>query len=295
MTTLVTAADGMLGTDFSRYLERAGHQVVRAGRAMLDVTDLTGVRRTVREYRPTLVVHTAALTDVDRCEREPDEAYRVNAVGTWNIALACAESGAELVYVSTCGVFDGTKAIPYTEADSPRPLTHYHRSKFEGERIVAAVLSRHYILRPGWLFGGAASHRRNFVANRYREASGKASISSAADRFGSPTYTFDFAAAAMRLVTEKAYGLYHIANAGSGSRYDYVAACMAALGLPTRVDPVVSDAFPRSAPVPASEALDCMYYRLRGLPPLRPWKEALNDYVRGLLLPDLINPSKGQV
>lgn len=287
MKILVTGASGMLGSDVYRFLEGAGYHVIAASRERMDVTQLPAVQRCLSEHHPDLVFHAAAHTDLDQAEREPDITYRINTIGTWNVALACARNRAQLVYVSTCGVFDGRKAAPYTELDSPNPLTHYHRSKYQAERRVAELVPEHFILRPGWLFGGRASHRRNYVANRYREALNRSVIRSATDRFGSPTYTLDFAASALEIVRSQAFGLYHVANSGACSRYEYVRNCLAGLGLATPLEPVTSDYFPRSAPVPAWEALDSYFLRLRGLAAPRPWQEALAEYVRARLQPEL--------
>jgi dTDP-4-dehydrorhamnose reductase len=285
---LVTGAEGMLGADLCAVLTQAGHTAVPASRTTLDVTDLRAARRTVAEHRPDVVFHAAADTDVDRAEQDPATADRVNVVGTWNVALACVETGAQLVYVSSGGVFDGLKAAPYIELDIPNPLTRYHRGKLAGERIVESHVREHFILRPGWLFGGRADHRKNFVAQRYREARGARQIRSAADRFGSPTYTVDFARAALALVRTQAFGLYHVANAGACSRFDYVSASVACCDLDTAVVPAGSDELPpRRATVPAWEALENYFMALRGLPPMRPWREALTDYTATRLLPEL--------
>ena len=287
MKVLVTGAEGMLGSDFCLFLRETEHTCIATDRQSMDVTDLARVRQVIAAHRPDLVVHAAAHTDADQAELTPDIAYRVNTLGTWNVALACAAGKSQLVYVSSCGVFDGTKPTPYTELDPPNPITQHHRSKVEGERLVSSLLREHFILRPGWLFGGRADHRRNFIARRYREAIAKTTIVTACDRFGSPTYTMDFARAAMEVVESQAFGLYHVANAGVASRFDYVAHCVEALGLETRVDPVTSDAFPRSAPIPVSEALDCYYLRLRGFTMLPPWRQSLSAYVETRLLHEL--------
>ncbi len=280
LRVVVTGASGMLGSDLAAAWREGGDDVLALGRSELDVTDLAAVRRALTAARAHVVVHAAAHTDVDGAERDPDLAHRINAIGSANVALGCMDAASDLVHVSSCGVFDGRKAAPYVETDRPAPLTRHHESKLAGEEAVRRLWPRHYVLRPGWLFGGAPSHRKNFVAARWREAKGKRTLESAGDRFGSPTYTLDFALAARRLVAARAYGLYHVANAGVASRADYVRGCLAALGLDVAVREVASSHFPRAAPVPAWEALDSRDLRLRGFPALRPWGEALGEYVR---------------
>jgi len=284
---LVTGAGGMLGSDLCRVLEGYGHEVAAYARERLDVRELKQARELISLERPRCVIHAAAFTNVDESERNPDTAYAANTLGAWNVALACAQFDATLVYVSSCGIFDGQKETPYTEFDEPRPLTHYHRSKYLGEQLVARHSARHFIVRPGWLYGGSLTHRRNFVEARRREALTKPEIVSAKDKFGSPTYTVDFARQIMELIETEAYGTYHVANLGFGSRFDYVREIIKHLGLPNEVKPVGSDHFQRAAPVPDSEALEDCCLRLRGILRMRPWQEALEDYVKNRFLPEL--------
>lgn len=285
---LVTGGDGMLGTDWIPLLRARGHDVIATNRTTMDVTDLAVVRQQIGSHRPNLVIHTAAHTNCDQGETHPEIPYKVNTIGTWNVALACAEFGAQMVYISSCGIFDGDKPTPYTEVDPPAPRTQHHKSKVLGEQIVANQVREHFIFRPGWLFGGRADHERNFVAKRHREASSKPVIESADDNLGSPTYTIDFAEMAMKVIELQAFGLYHIVNDGACSRYDYVRGCIDACGLSAQVVAVTSDHFPRSAPVPVSEALQNYFLTLRGLPPMRHWREAMDQYVNERLLPELV-------
>jgi len=283
MKVLVTGASGMLGSDFCRLLETSGHESLPFSHAQLDVQSLQDVTEALSSARPDVVIHAGAFTNVDECERNPATGYAANTLGTENVALACARSGATMVYVSSCGIFDGKKAAPYSEFDSPAPLTHYARSKFLGEEKTVQHCARHFVVRPGWLYGGDASHKRNFIEGRRREAAAKPELSSASDKFGSPTYTLDFARAVMALVESEAFGLYHAANEGIASRFDYVKESILALGLSNPVHPVNSDSFPRSAPVPDWEVLDNQCARMRGIFQMRPWQDALQDYTRNRL------------
>jgi dTDP-4-dehydrorhamnose reductase len=284
---LVTGSGGMLGSDACSVIRARGHEAIAAGRAMFDVTDSSAVHAAIARLRPDVVFHAAAHVDADEGERSPDLPYRVNTIGTTNVAVACAREQVRLAYVSSCGVFDGTKTTPYTELDAPNPLTQHHRSKWFGERVVTSLIAEHVILRPGWLFGGSAAHKKNFVARRFDEAAGKESIVSAADRFGSPTYTMDFAAAALNIIEGGHFGTFHVVNEGQASRFEYVSECIAALGLTTKVNSVSSESFPRSAPAPRSEALESFMMKEHELQPLRPWRDALHEYTKTRLLPEL--------
>jgi dTDP-4-dehydrorhamnose reductase len=279
MKVLVTGSDGMLGQDICAIFNERGFTVDEQTIFTMDITDYDQVMRTIGAVHPDAVIHTAAHTNVDECQEKPDLAFATNAVGTANIAQACQAIDAILAYVSSCGIFDGAKAAPYHEFDRPAPLTRYANSKYQGELAVRDFCRKYYIVRPGWLFGGASGQPKNFVAARQREAMKKDVIVSAGDKFGSPTYTRDFARKLAELLPSRRYGVYHLANAGVASRYDYVAGIIRALGLPNPVEPVSSDHFQRSAPVPDWEALDQMMLRLHGFEMLRPWQDALAEYV----------------
>jgi len=268
----------MLGTDVSAVFKQKGVDVLEYSHAQMDIVNRETTRGIITTHKPDSVIHCAAFTNVDACQVDPDTAYAVNTVGTINVATACAEIGAVMVYISSCGVFDGQKAEPYNEFDTPRPLTHYHNSKYQGELYVRDFCSKYFIVRPGWLFGGHPAHRKNFVAARAREAATKSIIESANDKFGSPTYTYDLAKVLIELMQTDAYGVYHVANTGMASRYQYVSEIIHQLGLSNEVRPVDSGRFPRPAPVPDYEALDNMGLRIRGFPPMRPWQDALGEY-----------------
>jgi dTDP-4-dehydrorhamnose reductase len=247
----------------------------------LDVRDADAVAMVVAEARPDLIVHLAAVTDVDRCEKEPELAWAVNAVGTRNVALACRETGVTLVYTSTAGVFGGEKAEPYTELDEPGPANIYGHTKLAGEREVQALLDRHYVVRAGWMVGGGAKEKKFVGMMRRFLAEGSTHLVAVNDKFGSPTYAKDFSVGIRRLVDTGAFGLYHLVNTGGPcTRYDVAVAVCELLGRKdVVVEPVGSERFPLPAPRARSEAM--VNYRLeqRGLDLMRPWRDALAAYL----------------
>ncbi|MGA9379880.1 MAG: dTDP-4-dehydrorhamnose reductase [Phormidium sp.] len=284
MKVIVTGAEGMLGSDLCDVFQNSGIEAIGFSRNQLDICELDKVKQIITSEKPHCVIHTAAITNVDECQKNQALAHSVNTVGTWNVALACKKADAILVYISSCGVFDGTKGEPYREIDQPAPRTHYHQSKYLGEQIVSQLCQDYFIVRPGWLFGGKASHRRNFVEARRKEAIANPKMVSAKDKFGSPTYTADLAKQLVDLIQSEAFGLYHVANVGFASRYEYVNKIVQLLDLKTEVSPVGSDAFVRPAPVPAWEALDNFYLKLRNLLQMRSWEDSLEDYIKNRLL-----------
>lgn len=269
----------MVGHDLVRVL-RGGHDVIATSVDELDIRDASAVNNAVRGC--DLVCHLAALTDVDRCEIEPDAAYLANTLGTESVALACRREGAALVFASTIMVFDGHKADGYTEFDEPDPVNHYGRSKYQAEVIVRRLVPEHYIVRAAWVFGGGPRDKK-FVAQILDRANKQSELLVVDDKFGSPTYTVDLSHAIERLIGTGRYGTYHSAGTGMPcSRFEFAQEIVRAAGLSCRLTPVGSERFPMPAPRPRMEGARNLHMELLGWGWMRPWKEALTEYVRTL-------------
>jgi dTDP-4-dehydrorhamnose reductase len=273
----------MLGADLCPIF-RQEHEVIAVDLKEMDVRDPDATVRTARKIAPDLIVHLAALTDVDECERNPDAAYLSNAIGTRNVALACQETGAVMAYISTIAVFDGQKPEPYNEFDAPNPQSIYSRSKFEGEAFVRSLLNRYYVIRAGWMFGGQALDKK-FVAKILALAQERPQLKVVDDKFGSPTYTRDMAAAIHTLTSTGYYGTYHLVGTGEPcSRLEFARAILACAGITTcQIEPVNSASFPLAAPRPRMEAARNHHTELLGMRLMRPWREALCEYVTELM------------
>lgn len=286
----VTGAGGMVGSYVTEVF--ADYQLVLTDRAdgftPLDVRDPAAVMDAVGAAQPAVVLHLAAATDVDRCEREPDWAFHSNAIGTQNVALACQRHGATLVYVSTGGVFPGTQVEPYTEFDTPAPVNVYGRAKLAGEQIVESLLQRFFVVRAGWMIGGGVKDKK-FVGTMIQlMRNGPGPVRAVHDKVGSPTYGRELLSGIRQLISTQYYGRYHLANQGSASRYDIALEIRGILGLSSvSIEPVSSAHFPLSAPRGRSEALRNMKLELLGMNPMRPWQEALRNYVETELAPHL--------
>lgn len=279
MKFLFTGSGGMLASDFIDYLRQEGrHEIIAYNRQEMDITDRGRVRDVIEESRPDYIIHSAAQTNVDLCEEKPEEAYRVNTMGTGNVAYYSGKYGSTLVYISSPGLF-GDEFKEYNEYDPVVLKTIYARSKYLGEERVRQYCPESFIIRPGWLFGGRKEHGKNFVYKRYLEAKTRDVMESTTDKFGCPTYTLHLAKKIMELLKSDHYGTYHITNQGHGSRYDYITEIIMNFGLDTEIKPVTSDRFPRSAPVPDCEVLDNMNLRLYGFGPMPHWKEAIKEYI----------------
>lgn len=282
MRILITGAAGMLGTDLCAAATEAGHTPlptdVRGCEHQMDITDAAGVLATMRNLQPDVVIHCAAFTNVDGAERDPEGAYRLNALGSWCVASACAELDIPICAISTDFVFDGTKTEAYTEFDRPNPLSVYGASKLAGEERIRTACRRHWIARTAWLYG---VHGKSFPDSILRAAETRSRLSVVADQCGAPTYTGDLARALLWLVQCPLYGTYHVTNSGSTSWFGLATA---ALELDGRSDvdvvPIPSSEWPSPTRRPANSVLRCLAWEALGAPPMRPWREALADFVR---------------
>ncbi|MHB1293899.1 MAG: dTDP-4-dehydrorhamnose reductase [Anaerolineae bacterium] len=276
MRIAVTGSQGQLGLALQSAL--AGEPVLPIDLPQYDITNLPAILETIKAWEPEVIIHAAAMTDVDGCERNPEAAYRVNALGTRNMAVAAQQTGAALVYISTDYVFDGTKGEPYWEFDDPNPLSVYARTKWVGEQLVRQLVPNHYVVRVAWLYGDGP---RNFIKTVLRLASERPSINMVTDEAGSPTNAGDVAAALTRLIRLPAYGTYHLPNAGVCSRYEWAHEVLRLVG---REDYALlpSENFQRAARVPKRVEMRNFCGAELGLT-MRPWQDALADYVAELI------------
>ncbi len=275
-TVLITGAAGMLG---SAVVESApvGQDVVGVTRANGDLTDGDTARATFAAHAPHAVIHCAAYTDVDGCTRDPQRARRNNAKATALLAQECAERGTRLVFLSTDYVFSGAKAEPYKEGDTPDPINPYGESKLAAERAVAELLDDYLIVRTQWLYGPGGS---NFVSAILNRAQAGEPLQVVEDEFGSPTYTFDLAPALWLAVASELRGTVHITNSGHCSRVELAAAALQAAGLAdTGIEPIASADWPSPTARPLHAILDNSRWVQAGYPPLRPWQEAVEDFI----------------
>lgn len=273
MRVALTGAAGQLGQAIRRVFEPS-HEVIALTHADLDLA-LPQAAEQLAATGADLIVHPAAMTNVDGCAREPDRAYRVNALGTRYVALAARRLDVPLVYISTNEVFDGAAATPYREYDPAGPVNAYGLSKWAGEQAVRELVPRHYIARVAWLFGG----ERNFVRTVLRVGAERGALNMVTDEVGSPTFAPDVAAALLRLIELPYYGTYHIVNEGACSRYEFAAEALRIAG---RTDialrPMLLADYKRDSQVPPRTPLRNLAAADLGIT-LRPWQAALEEYL----------------
>ena len=274
MRVAVVGARGQLGSALVAALDDA----VPLTRDDFDLTDREGVMRAIERTRPDAVVNTAAYLDVNAAEREPESAFRVNALGARWIAQAADRLGAAVLYVSSDYVFAGDGGAPYLEWDQPAPRSVYGRSKLAGESETLAAGRRSAVVRTSWIFGGAG---KSFVNTIRRIADGR-DLPVVTDEISAPTYAPDLATAIRRLLGRSAPGVYHLSNAGECSRHEWAKAIVELTGSRSEVVPTTLAEYeaknPGQAPRPAHSTLANSAAASLGIT-LRPWQEALAEHL----------------
>ncbi|NLE43897.1 MAG: dTDP-4-dehydrorhamnose reductase [Chloroflexi bacterium] len=274
MRILITGHKGQLGRALFDAMDH--HTLTGCDLPESDITDRAAIGETIVDFAPDVVIHAAAWTDVDGCARDPDRAYVANAIGTQNVALACAACDAAMVYVSTNEVFDGRATVPYLEWDDPCPINPYGRSKAAGEWCVRHLLRRFYIARTAWLYAGGG---RNFPHRIVQLADERGQLRVVQDEVGNPTYAPDLAQAIAALVQTEAYGVYHLVNSGHCSRFEFAQAILHITGrdhIP--IEPIHQSDFQRASTPPAFAPLANTAAAAHGVH-LRPWDEALREFL----------------
>ncbi|RME79787.1 MAG: dTDP-4-dehydrorhamnose reductase [Chloroflexi bacterium] len=274
MRILITGALGQLGRALTEVF--SDHDIIPTDLPEYDITD-PGIVPVFTDMRPELVIHCAALTNVDGCAKNPDLAFKVNAFGTQNVAHACLRSNAEMVYISTNEVFDGTATEPYPEDAPPHPINPYGSSKRAGEQMAARYVNQLYIVRTAWLY---APGSYMFPAKIIDAADKRGELKVVTDEISNPTYVPDLAQAIAALVESHVYGIYHFTNAGYCSRFDFAREILRLSGrehIP--VHPITLADYPRPSVVPPFTALANTRGPEIGIE-FRPWQEALADYFR---------------
>jgi len=275
MRVIITGERGQLGRALQAVLTKQGITIVPLPQGY-DVSDHTIVQM-ITALSPDLVIHSAAMTHVDGCAKDPDRAFRVNAFGSQNVAHGCMRSNADMVYISTNEVFSGDATTPYTEDDETNPINPYGSSKRTGEKMVTRYQPKLYIVRTSWLYNVGGN---NFPSKMIALADKHKKLRVVDDEIGNPTYTVDLAEAIAKLIKTRVYGTYHLVNQGYCSRYDYAKEVLRLSGREAiPVEPIPSTEFERASTVPLFSPLANIKAAELGIQ-LRPWQEALVDFMK---------------
>jgi dTDP-4-dehydrorhamnose reductase len=279
----VTGANGQLGFDVCRLAEAQGIAAVGSDIDKLDLTDKDAVVAALNCEKPSVVVHCAAYTAVDKAETEPETAMRVNRDATRHIAEWCGQNKAWLIYISTDYVFDGSGEMPREPDETPNPLSVYGKTKYAGEQMTEAFAPNHLIVRTSWVFG---RHGANFAKTMLRLGAEQAVVRVVNDQFGAPTFTEDLAVLLLEMALRPCRGVYHAANSGVCSWADFARAILRQAKLPAQVEGVSTAAYFAAAKNPHAERPLNSRFSPRallqsGYSPLPPWEDALSRFLFG--------------
>ncbi|MFA6308356.1 MAG: dTDP-4-dehydrorhamnose reductase [Clostridia bacterium] len=276
MKVLVTGAGGQLGTDVLKRLKEEKIECLGIDKNDFNIIDQYRTNEFISRYKPDAVVHCAGYTAVDRAEEERELCYEVNVLGTRNVASACKEIDAKLLYISTDYVFDGRGSEPYETNRVPNPINYYGITKYQGEIEIENMMDKFFILRISWLFG---MNGDNFVKKIIRLSEEKDVINIVSDQFGSPTYTYDLAKLISKIILSDKYGIYHASNEGFCDWFDIGVEIIKLIGKSVKVNPITSERYLTKAKRPKNSRLSKTSLDKSGFDRLPEWKDALRRYL----------------
>jgi len=276
---LITGCNGQLGRALNqRFAGRNDLELINTDVEQLDITNIESVLALVEQEKPYAIINCAAHTGVDACETQVELAYRINAIGPRNLAIAAKANGAKLMHISTDYVFAGDADTPYREFDEPGPQGVYGASKLAGERFVEKFADRYFIIRTAWLYGDG----KNFVKTMLRLAETMPEVGVVMDQVGSPTSTTELAKAMDALLFTDNYGTFHGTCEGVCSWADFAEEIFRLAGKDTKVKRITSGEFAAKAKRPAYSVLDNYMFRLTTDFTFADWKDAIREYMEKL-------------
>lgn len=291
MKILITGSKGQLGNELLDIIKSGKAEIGEVSEAIkkcevialdvdeLDITNLEQVKNKINDLKPDVVINCAAATNVDGCESNEDFAFKVNAIGPRNLAIASSEIGAKLVQVSTDYVFSGVGNKPLTEYDLTAPYSAYGKTKLLGENYVREFSSKYFIVRTAWLYGYIG---HNFVYTMRRLGKEKEAITVVNDQRGNPTHANDLAYHILKLIQTEEYGVYHCTGKGECTWYDFAKMIIELSGEKCEVKPCTSEEYKTPAKRPEYSSLDNMMLRCTVGDEMRDWKDAIKSFISKL-------------
>ena len=276
MKILVTGANGQLGYDVVKELQKQNIECYGASRQDFDIVDFEATEKFITNYMPDAVIHCAAYTAVDKAEDEQGLCYLVNASATENIAEICRKINAPMLYISTDYVFDGIKEGFYEVDDKPNPINVYGKTKLLGEQAVQRILNKYFIVRISWVFG---EHGNNFVKTMLRLGKERKEINVVSDQYGSPTYTADLAPLLIEMIQTDRYGIYHVTNEGVCSWAEFAEEIFKIAGMDVKVNHITNTEYTTIAKRPLNSKLSKENIKAENFSVLPKWQEAIKKYL----------------
>src|SRR4030042_533962 len=282
MKVFISGADCALGTAMQEVLRREKIGFASTDIIQLDITDFKKVNEYLLNHRPEVILHCAAISNVDACEEHKEMAFRVNALSTLGLAIVARKIDSKILYVSTNFVFDGKSETPYHEYSTPNSISEYGFTKLLGEKHIQELCGRFYIVRTSWLFG---KNSKTFMSKFLASEPKPSSINAICDQYGSFTYIPDLTEAILQLIKSDNFGIYHIVNSQIATWCDFVLKAKDLMKFRTEINPIKTDELNLPAPRPlyaplASNNFEFLFGRQQ-----RPWHEALAEYIKTIQRP----------
>lgn len=276
MKILVTGVAGQLGYDVVRRGNEKGLNISGIGRSDLDIANEKDVYDYVHLMKPSVIIHCAAYTAVDKAEDDKENCWNVNVEGTKYLANAAKAVGAKFLYISTDYVFDGFGESPFLETDLPNPIGVYGSTKYEAEKKVQEIIQEHFIVRISWVFG---INGHNFIKTMLKLAESRKELNVVGDQFGSPTYTYDLAKLLLEMVHGEEYGVYHASNEGFCSWAEFAEEIFNQSKVDMKVNTITTEEFPTRAVRPKNSRMSKEKLIMNGFYLLPPWQDAVKRYI----------------
>jgi dTDP-4-dehydrorhamnose reductase len=274
MIVFISGADGALGQEMKGILRRERIEHLATDTHELDITDFRKTYELIQGYCPDVILHFAAVSDVDRCEREQESALRVNALSSLGLGIIAHKIGAKLLFTSTNFIFDGKGENPYVEDSQPNPVNTYGRTKMLGEKYIRDTCAQHFIIRTSWLFG---CYSKNFISRFLNSKEKPTYIEAVCDRFASFTYTLDLAEALLRVIKSEDYGTFHIVNRNVGSFFDFLLKAKEIMKFKTEIRSIKFEKLNLPAPRPRFSPLASRKFESTFSHKMRSWQDAIAD------------------
>lgn len=278
MKVLVTGANGQLGYDVIKELQKQKIECYGATRQDFDIINFEATEKFIVDYNPEAIIHCAAYTAVDKAEDEQGLCYLVNASATENIAEICKKINAKMIYISTDYVFDGTKKGFYEVDDKPNPINVYGKTKLLGEQAVQKILEKYFVVRISWVFGG---HGNNFVKTMLKLGKEHKELNVVADQFGSPTYTADLAPLLVKMIQTEKYGIYQATNEGICNWAEFAKEIFRIAEMNVKVNNITSSEYQTKAKRPLNSKMSKEKIKINFIYCLQNWNDALQNFIRG--------------
>lgn len=292
MKILITGSMGQLGSQIINILKKGASEIGEVPKELknadvigknsqeLDITSFDKVNSIIREVKPDVVINAAAYTNVDQCETNQEKAFKVNATGAKNLAMACENIDAKLVHISTDYVFSGEGNKPFKETDEASPQSVYGRSKSMGDNFVREFSSKYFIVRPSWVYG---YNGKNFVYTILRAAKQGKDLKVVNDQRGNPTNVEDLAHHILKLIVTEEYGIYHCSGHGECSWYDFACKIVELAKIHCKINPCTTAEYPSPTKRPAYSALDNGKLSRTVGDEMRNWEDALKVFVENVI------------